>query len=118
MLANQTTDLAYTASTGNATSYSIDWASLADQTSTPFVFASGGGSVTGITIPAGTAAGTYNGVMTITNGICSENINITVKVNENFASTNNCVTSTTKLYYTNRKCCIKWLACFRIFTCK
>ncbi|MDQ6471269.1 T9SS sorting signal type C domain-containing protein [Flavobacterium sp. LHD-80] len=85
--ASQTTELAYTGSTGNATSYSIDWASLADQASTPFTFAGGGGSVTGITVPAGTVAGTYTGVMTITNGnTCSTSLNITLKVNQNFVA--------------------------------
>jgi hypothetical protein len=63
----QTTTLAYTAAANSPISYSIDWATLTDQTSTPFVFAAGGGSITGISVPAGTAAGTYSGTMTITN---------------------------------------------------
>ncbi|MRX69161.1 T9SS sorting signal type C domain-containing protein [Flavobacterium resistens] len=85
--AAQTTDLAYTASTGNATSYSIDWALLTDQTSTSFTFVNGGGTITGIKVPAGTASGTYTGVMTITNGnTCSATINITLTVKPNFAA--------------------------------
>lgn len=64
----QTTTMPYTATTNSPTSYSIDWATLTDQGNTAFSFAAGGGTVNNITIPAGTAAGTYSGTMTITNG--------------------------------------------------
>lgn len=60
----QTTIMAYTASS-IPVSYSIDWTGMADQTNTAIAFMSGSGSVTGIVIPANTAAGTYTGTMTI-----------------------------------------------------
>ncbi|MGG7034984.1 MAG: PKD-like domain-containing protein [Flavobacterium sp.] len=79
---NQTTTMAYTATTGTPTSYSIDWATLTDQGSTAFAFAAGGGSVTGITVPAGTPAGTYTGTMTITNANgCTATKAVTLTVN-------------------------------------
>ncbi len=78
----QTTSLVYTATTGSPTSYSIDWATLTDQGSTAFAFAAGGGTLTGISIPAGTTAGTYTGTMTITNGNgCTGTKTITLTVN-------------------------------------
>jgi hypothetical protein len=70
----QTTSLTYSASTGDGTSYSIDWnaaantAGLTDQSSTSHTFASGGGTISNIAIPAGVAAGSYTGTMTISNG--------------------------------------------------
>ncbi|MFY7879261.1 MAG: hypothetical protein ACOVP6_04270, partial [Lacibacter sp.] len=64
---SQTGTLAYSATTGSPTSYSIDWATLTDQGSTSLAFSAGGGSITDITIPAGTAAGTYTGTLSITN---------------------------------------------------
>ncbi len=69
----QTTGLTYTASTSNPNSYSIDWntaannAGLVDQGSTSFAFAVGGGTMTGIVIPANTPGGTYSGTLTIRN---------------------------------------------------
>ena len=70
----QTTTLAYSATTNSPTSYSINWdaaantAGLADQGYTAFAFNAGGGSLTGIVITAGTAAGgPYSGTMTIWN---------------------------------------------------
>jgi len=63
----QTTSLAYTATTNSPTLYSIDWDVLADQANTSFAFVEGGGTLTGIVIPAGTAAGVWTGTMTITN---------------------------------------------------
>ncbi len=81
-LSQQTTTLAYTETTNTPTSYSIDWATLTDQTSTSFAFASGGGSVTGIIIPAGTAANTYTGTMTIVNANgCTATQAVSVSVN-------------------------------------
>ncbi|MBZ4035594.1 T9SS sorting signal type C domain-containing protein [Flavobacterium sp. 17A] len=62
----QTTSLAYSATTNTPTSYSIDWATLTDQNTTPFAFASGTGNINTISVPANTPAGTYPGVMTIT----------------------------------------------------
>ncbi|MEN2402065.1 DUF642 domain-containing protein, partial [Flavobacterium sp. MC2016-06] len=79
----QTTTMAYTAATDSPTSYSIDWATLTDQGSTSFAFASGGGNVTGISVPAGTASGTYLGTMTITNANgCIGTKAITLTVNQ------------------------------------
>ncbi|WPO79903.1 T9SS sorting signal type C domain-containing protein [Flavobacterium sp. KACC 22761] len=60
--------MAYSNTTNNPTSYSIDWATIPDQNTTAFIFAAGGGNITNIAIPAGTAIGTYSGTMTITNG--------------------------------------------------
>ena len=78
----QTTTLAYTATTNTPTSYSIDWTGFADQGSTAFAFASGGGSLTGIVIPAATAAGDYSGTMTITNANgCTATQAVSVTVN-------------------------------------
>ena len=84
----QTTSLAYTATTDNPTSYSIDWnaaantAGLVDQGSTAFTFSATGGTMTGVVIPANTPAGTYSGTMTITNaGGCTNTQTVTVTVN-------------------------------------
>lgn len=77
----QTTSLPYTASTGSATSYSISWTGLAAQASTSYTFLAGSGSVSGIVVPAGTAAGTYSGTMTYTNALgCSNTKTITLTV--------------------------------------
>lgn len=77
----QTTTLAYTATTFSPTSYSIVWTGMAAQGSTAFAFAAGGGTLTGITIPAGTAAGTYTGTMTLTNASgCTVTQAVSVKV--------------------------------------
>ncbi|MCI9844382.1 PKD-like domain-containing protein [Flavobacterium pectinovorum] len=84
----QTTTMAYTGTTQSPTSYSIDWTGIADQVSTPFSFAGGGGTVTGIIIPAGTASGTYTGTMTVSsaNG-CTANKAITLTINANLTPT-------------------------------
>lgn len=77
----QTTTMDYTGTTLSPTSYSIDWATLADQGSTAFSFAAGGGTLTGIIIPAGTTSGTYTGTMTVTNAngcIATKAITLTV----------------------------------------
>ncbi|MBK7626732.1 MAG: hypothetical protein IPJ16_05955 [Bacteroidales bacterium] len=78
----QTTTMPYTATTNSPTSYSIDWATLTDQGSTAYVFLGGGGNVPNISVPAGTAAGTYPGTMTITsaNG-CTNTKAISLTVN-------------------------------------
>ncbi|PZX94442.1 hypothetical protein DOS84_07425 [Flavobacterium aquariorum] len=79
---SQTTTLAYTATTNSPTSYSIAWTGMANQSSTAFAFNAAGGTITGITIPASTAAGTYNGTMTIANaGGCTSTTPISVTVN-------------------------------------
>jgi len=73
-ISDQTTTLDYSATTNSPTSYSIDWnaaanaAGLADQIGTLFTFLTGGGTLTGIVISAGTVAGgPYAGIMTLTN---------------------------------------------------
>ncbi len=63
----QTTVLPYTATTGSPTSYSIAWTGIANQASTAYTFVAGGGNMPSIAIPANTAAGNYNGTLTITN---------------------------------------------------
>jgi hypothetical protein len=78
---SQTTTLLYTATTNSPTSYSIAWTGMANQGSTAFAFNAGGGTITGITIPASTLTGTYNGTLTITNaGGCSSTNPISVVV--------------------------------------
>jgi hypothetical protein len=70
---NQSGTLPYTATANTPISYSIDWdatanaAGLADQASTAFTFAAGGGNLTGIVITPATTGITFNGVMTIKN---------------------------------------------------
>jgi len=88
-VSGQTTTLVYTATTNSPTSYSIDWdatanaAGLTDQGNTAFTFISGGGTLTGIAIPAATlAGGPYSGTMTITNANgCTATQAVTVTVN-------------------------------------
>ncbi|CAN1572161.1 Concanavalin A-like lectin/glucanases superfamily [Flavobacteriaceae bacterium] len=78
----QTTTMAYTATTGIPTSYSIVWAAgIINQSSTPFSFVSGGGTVTGIKVPANTSAGNYAGTMTIkTDNGCTATQSITLTI--------------------------------------
>ena len=84
----QTTSLAYSATIGSPTTYSIDWnaaantAGLADQGNTPFTFAAGGGTLTGIIITGNTQSGSYSGTMSITNAAgCTITQAVTVAVN-------------------------------------
>ncbi|WP_369013224.1 T9SS sorting signal type C domain-containing protein [Flavobacterium anhuiense] len=78
----QTTTLAYNATTGSPTSYAIDWITLTDQGATPFPFSSGSGNIINVIVPANTASGTYSGIMTITtsNG-CSATQSVSLVVN-------------------------------------
>lgn len=78
----QTTTLNYNSTTGSPINYAIDWVTLTDQGATPFSFSSGSGTVINVNVPANTAAGTYNGVMTIStaNG-CPVNQGVTLTVN-------------------------------------
>jgi len=69
--AAQTTTLAYSATSGTASTYSITWNatptnSFAPVTNEPNTFNTGAGTIT-IQIPAGTAAGTYTGTITVSN---------------------------------------------------
>ncbi|WP_281866902.1 T9SS sorting signal type C domain-containing protein [Flavobacterium sp. GSB-24] len=78
----QLASLTYTATTNSPISYSIDWATLADQGTTAFAFAAGGGSINTINVPANTASGTYTGVMTIlTSNGCSATQPVSLTVN-------------------------------------
>ncbi|SNS01295.1 DUF642 domain-containing protein, partial [Flavobacterium sp. ov086] len=79
-----TTTMTYTGTTNSPTSYSIDWATLTDQVSTTFNFLAGGGTLTGISIPAGTAPGNYSGTMTLKNANgCEVTQAITMTINPN-----------------------------------
>ncbi len=85
---DETTSLVYASTNNSPVSYSIDWdatansAGLADQGTTAFSFASGGGMLAGLLITGNTAAGTYNGTMIITNGNgCTNSQAVTVTVN-------------------------------------
>lgn len=70
------------------TKYFIDWdqaannASLADQSTTPFTFSSSGGAVSTILIPANVPAGTYTGVMYLSNETsCNQYQDISIVIN-------------------------------------
>jgi len=79
---DQGTTMPYTFTTNNPVSYSIDWATLTDQTKTSYVFNAGSGTIPDIVIPAGTAAETYTGTMSIyTSEECSVTQNVSVTVN-------------------------------------
>jgi len=93
----QTTTMAYSATTNLPTQYSIDWdatanaAGLADQSYTSFTFLSGGGTLTGIPITAGAAAGgPYSGIMTIVaNGcISTQAVSVTINALPTFTTSN------------------------------
>ena len=62
-----TTSATYAATTNSPNQYNINWTGFANQGTTSFAFASGGGSLNTITVPASTAAGTYTGNLIITN---------------------------------------------------
>lgn len=76
---SQLATLTYTAPANSPTSFSIDWnaaanlAGLNDQALTAFNFNTGGGTLTGIDITAGTSPGTYQGTMTLHNANGCEN---------------------------------------------
>lgn len=84
----QTTTLTYTSTIGSPTSYSIDWnpqannALLADQPITPFVFASGGGFIDNIEIPANVLVGTYTGLLKIYNENCEYLRQVSITISE------------------------------------
>ena len=82
----RTSTLPYTAASGLPNSYTIDWdatantAGFLDQTATSHTFQNGGGTATGIIIPANVPVGTYLGIMTVTNGSGNATQPITVAV--------------------------------------
>ncbi|MDN3675234.1 T9SS sorting signal type C domain-containing protein [Flavobacterium branchiarum] len=97
----QNTTIAYTATGGTPTGYSIDWDAtananfLADQLNTSFSFLPTGGNINTIVIPANTVAGTYSGIMTITNGICTNVQAVSVTINSTMPPVIGLVTSLT-----------------------
>jgi hypothetical protein len=84
----QTVSLTYPLTTYSPSSYSIDWnaaantAGLSDQATTSFSFVAGGGTLTGITVPAGLVGGTYTGSIILYNANgCSSGQPITLTIN-------------------------------------
>ena len=78
----QNTTLSYNSTTGSPVSYAIDWVALTDQGTTPFPFSSGSGDIINVNVPANTASGTYNGIMTITtSGGCQASQSVSLTVN-------------------------------------
>jgi hypothetical protein len=83
---SQVSYLFYTASSGNPTIYSIDWdntanaAFLADIPDTSWPFFNPNGGKIGIEIPANVLPGTYNGLFTIDNGLCSAEYPVTITI--------------------------------------
>ncbi|MBO9582790.1 MAG: hypothetical protein J7574_01390, partial [Flavobacterium sp.] len=78
----QTTNLTYSATTNSPTTYSITWNASPANSFLPVVNAVLSTSPISITVPAGTAAGTYTGLLTVSNGGCVSATNsFTVTVN-------------------------------------
>jgi uncharacterized repeat protein (TIGR02543 family) len=80
--------LTYTAANDNPNSYSVDWnatantAGLNDQAATSFTSSASGGTISSIAISSNLPAGTYNGIMTITNTAgCSITKNVSLTIN-------------------------------------
>ncbi|EJL59782.1 Galactose binding lectin domain-containing protein, partial [Flavobacterium sp. CF136] len=100
--ASQNASLAYTATAGTPTKYSIVWdtaavtAGLVNQTDTSFAFVATGGTLNTIAIPANVPAGTYTGILTVKNGsnCVSFKNNFTVTVNPIPTVTNSPLTQT------------------------
>ncbi|MBS7231310.1 T9SS sorting signal type C domain-containing protein [Flavobacterium psychroterrae] len=82
---SQTGSLEYSFSSGNPTSYAINWDSaanaalLADQPDTPFAFQESG-NIDTIVIPANVPGGIYQGTLTLSNGGCLESRSIKLTV--------------------------------------
>jgi hypothetical protein len=84
----QVTTLTYSGAANSATSYSIDWdnsantAGLTDQDNTNASFATGGGTINNIAVPANVSPGTYSGTMIlITANGCTTTQAVTLTVN-------------------------------------
>ncbi len=98
---SQNTTLAYSATAGTPTGYSIDWDAsananlLADQLNTSFTFSPTGGNINTIVIPANTIGGTYSGIMTITNGNCNSVQAVSITINSTIPPVIGLVTSLT-----------------------
>ncbi|MCC9072595.1 T9SS sorting signal type C domain-containing protein [Flavobacterium sp. F-65] len=84
---SQNATLAYTATGGSPTGYSIDWDatananSLADQLNTSFAFSPTGGNINTIVVSANALAGSYSGIMTITDGNCTVTQAVSITIN-------------------------------------
>ncbi|CAD0000414.1 glycine-rich domain-containing protein [Flavobacterium chungangense] len=118
----QTATLPYSATTNTPLNYSIIWnaaantAGLVNQGVTAFAFSSGGGNLNTIEIPAGVAANTYSGVMTIQNVNCSvtQLIQLTIvpKPSEPIPGTvtePTCVTSTGSVTLSGLPASVTWI---------
>ncbi len=83
----QTTAAAYASTTNSPNQYSINWTGFANQAATSFAFASGGGSLNTINVPASTASGTYTGnlIVTISSTGCSTTYTNGISVTVNTA---------------------------------
>ena len=81
--ASQSTTLAYSATSNSPTTYSITWNTSPSNTFAPVTDASLTPSSISITVPAGTASGTYTGSITVknANGCVSTASSFTVTVN-------------------------------------
>ncbi|RYJ39480.1 RemA [Flavobacterium anhuiense] len=78
----QTANLNYTATTNSPTNYSITWNASPTNSFLPVSNAALTASPISIAVPAGTAAGTYTGTLTVRNAGCiSATTNFTVTVN-------------------------------------
>ncbi len=79
----QTTTLAYSSTTNTPTTYSITWSGTPSNSFAAVTNATLGSSPLSVTVPAGTATGTYTGTLTVknANGCSSTNRTFTVTVN-------------------------------------
>ncbi|KAF2341088.1 T9SS sorting signal type C domain-containing protein, partial [Flavobacterium tistrianum] len=80
----QTSSLSYSASTNSPTSYSIVWNATPANSFTDITDAALTASPISIAVPAGTAVGTYTGILTVknANGCISTASNFTITVNQ------------------------------------
>ncbi|HEY3385924.1 MAG TPA: hypothetical protein VGK46_05400, partial [Saprospiraceae bacterium] len=83
----QNSTLAYSATTNNPSSYSINWDATAnanglqDQGNTSFGFMAGGGTINNIVVSGGALPGNYSGTMTIMNAInCTNTQAVTITI--------------------------------------
>ena len=83
----QTTSATYATATNSPDHYNINWTGIANQTSTANTFAATSGTISGITVPASTAAGTYTGnlIISIASTGCSTTYTNGISVTVNAA---------------------------------
>jgi hypothetical protein len=80
---SQTTELDYSATSDSPINYTITWIGLANQGTTASAFLSGGGTINNIAVPAGVAANSYNGTLTISNASnCTSQQPVSIIVNQ------------------------------------